>query len=188
MCYVRREFGRQYHFLEVMRKCFGSETERPVEGGQVGAFDRSDPAHLGLSCGAVRVEERRKLQAGSNAAEAVAVQESQVRGQMPDARLATACCQSGAVRECSAVVVAAAESNGRTSKAGRAMGTRQRQRQRQRRRAAVLPGGLAARSRRATDRYSAAIHAELAAQARQDSRVFPCSHGTPTICVRQRLA
>jgi hypothetical protein len=59
VCYVRREFGRQYHFLQVIWKCFGSETERPVEGGQVEAFDRSDPAQLAYR--AVRVEESRML-------------------------------------------------------------------------------------------------------------------------------
>ncbi|KAK7184631.1 hypothetical protein PSPO01_09302 [Paraphaeosphaeria sporulosa] len=55
---------------EVIWKCFGSETERPVEGGQVEAFDRSDPAHLGLSRGAGG---RGKNAIGSNAGIAVQV-------------------------------------------------------------------------------------------------------------------
>ena len=85
---MRREFGRQYHFLEVIWKCFGCETERRV-GGQVGEIDRSDPAHLGLSC--VRADEARMLQA--------AMQELQVGGQISHSVLSVGSGTSWAVAE-----------------------------------------------------------------------------------------
>jgi hypothetical protein len=83
VCYVRREFGRQYHFLGVVLECFGCGTERPVEGGQ---WERLTGQTLHTwayrACGWRRKECYRQ----------------QCRNCRSEARLATKRCQSEAVR------------------------------------------------------------------------------------------